>query len=75
MSDAGDALSEILIRVTAPPDNGKANKAVCSLVALSVGIAKSRVSVKRGTTSRRKILALECDDDVLREWIESLPQV
>jgi len=75
LSDSGETLPEVLVRVTAPPDGGKANKAVCRLIASSAGIAKSRVSVKRGQASRRKILALECADCSLREWIESLPRI
>jgi uncharacterized protein (TIGR00251 family) len=74
-SDPKEALPEVFVRVMAPPDDGKANKEVCRLVAMSLGVAKSRVSVKRGQTSRRKVLAMECEDSVLQDWIESLPQL
>lgn len=47
------------VRVTAPPDGGRANAAVCMLVARELGVAKSLVSVVRGATARRKVLVVE----------------
>lgn len=52
----GDVL---LLRVTAPPVGGQANLAIVSLLAGALGIAKSRVQIVRGHTSRDKILAVE----------------
>jgi uncharacterized protein len=46
----------VLIRVTAPPVDGKANDALCRLVAKAAGVAPSRVTVVRGHTSRDKVL-------------------
>lgn len=46
-------------RVSAPPVDGKANKALCRLVAKQVGVAPSRVSVIRGEKSRQKLLSVE----------------
>lgn len=42
--------------VSAPPEDGKANAAVCRLVAKALGVPKSAVSVARGDTSREKLL-------------------
>jgi|TARA_R110000782_G_scaffold13999_22_gene41733 uncharacterized protein len=42
--------------VSAPPEDGKANAAVCRLVAKALGLPKSAVSVARGDTSREKLL-------------------
>jgi uncharacterized protein (TIGR00251 family) len=50
---------ELAVRVTAPPDDGKANAAACKLVADRLGVAKSAVSVIRGATSRHKSLRVE----------------
>jgi uncharacterized protein YggU (UPF0235/DUF167 family) len=45
--------------VKAPPVDGRANAALCRLVAKRLGIAPSRVSVFRGAGSRDKVLAVE----------------
>ena len=45
-----------IVRVTAPPDEGKANAAVCKVVADALGVPKSTVSVVRGHTARVKTL-------------------
>ena len=47
-----EGLDEVQACVTAPPDNGKANKALCKLIASELGIAKSKVEVVQGQTSR-----------------------
>jgi hypothetical protein len=52
----GDRLK---VAVTAPPVDGEANAAVCRALASALGIAKGRVSVVRGESSRRKSLRLE----------------
>jgi uncharacterized protein (TIGR00251 family) len=46
-------------KVTAPPVEGKANKALCKLIAKRVGVAPSRVSVVRGEKSREKVVRVE----------------
>ena len=46
-------------RVSAPPVDGKANKALCRLIAKRVGVAPSRVSVVRGQKSRQKLVRVE----------------
>ncbi len=46
------------IKVTAPPDKGKANKAVEKLLAAKLKLPKSAVSVVTGFASRRKTIEL-----------------
>jgi uncharacterized protein (TIGR00251 family) len=46
-------------RVSAPPVDGKANRALCRLIAKRVGVAPSRVSVVRGERSRDKLVRVE----------------
>ncbi|MEX2106239.1 MAG: DUF167 domain-containing protein [Solirubrobacterales bacterium] len=54
-------------RVSAPPVDGKANAALCKLIAKRVGVAPSRVSVVRGEKSREKLVQVEgVDAEALR---------
>ncbi|WP_170758449.1 DUF167 domain-containing protein [Ruegeria lacuscaerulensis] len=45
----------IRINVTAAPENGKANEAVRSILAAAMGVAPSKLTLKRGQTSRDKV--------------------
>ncbi len=45
---------QIRVYVTTVPDNGKANTAVCKLLAKAIGIAPSRLVLVSGDTSRDK---------------------
>jgi uncharacterized protein len=55
----GERAGAVVIRVTAPPVDGKANAALCAFVARRAGVAPSRVSVIRGLTSRDKLVRVE----------------
>lgn len=46
------------VKVTAQPESGKANKAVCSLLAKHLQIQKRSVRVVRGATSQTKRLEI-----------------
>ena len=60
----------LIVRVRAPPVDGKANAAVCRLLARRVGVAPSAVSVVRGHASRDKVVRLEgVTEDELRAWL------
>ena len=50
------------MRVTAPPVDGRANDALCRLIAARVGVAPSRVSVVRGAKARDKVVRIEAVD-------------
>jgi uncharacterized protein len=63
----GERDGVIVIRVTAPPVDGKANAALCRLIAKRVGVAPSRVEIVRGHTAREKVIRVEgVADDALR---------
>ena len=47
------------IHVTAPPEDGKANEAVRKLLAKALGIAKTRLTLVRGQTSRDKAFRVD----------------
>ena len=52
----GDALK---VRVRAAAERGKANQAVCDLLAELLGVARPAVTVERGHGSRDKVLAVD----------------
>ncbi len=49
----------ILVRVTAAPENGKANDAVTALLAKRLGVGKRSVQIVRGGKSRDKRVRIE----------------
>jgi len=55
--------SYLKARVSAVAEKGKANKALIALVAKSLGVAKSSVSLTSGETSRKKILRIDGDPE------------
>jgi len=52
----GDAVA---VRVTAVPEDGKANAAVRKLLAKALGLAQSRLTLIRGQTARDKTFRIE----------------
>ena len=52
----GDA---IRVHVTTVPEDGKANAAVVKLLAKALGVAKSRLVLTRGATSRDKVFRID----------------
>jgi uncharacterized protein (TIGR00251 family) len=55
----GERAGAVVIRVTAPPVDGRANEALCRLIAKAAGVAPSRVSIVRGHTGRDKQVRVE----------------
>jgi hypothetical protein len=49
----------LTVRVSSPPLDGRANKAVCRLVAGHLGVASSRVRLVRGARARTKLLEID----------------
>ena len=60
---AGWRGGELSLRVTAPPEGGKANTAACALLAGVLGVPRSAVRVVRGETSRHKQMEIEGVDE------------
>jgi len=56
---AGERGGALLIRVSAPPVDGKANAAVCRLIAERVGVPRSAVRIVRGEASRDKVVRID----------------
>ncbi|MBL9119930.1 MAG: YggU family protein [Phycisphaerae bacterium] len=51
---AGLLGERLKIRVAAPPEGGKANVAICALLAKAIGVAKRAVEVESGATNPEK---------------------
>jgi uncharacterized protein YggU (UPF0235/DUF167 family) len=47
------------IRVSIPPEKGKANQKAITLLANHLGIAPGRISILAGATSRNKVFSVE----------------
>jgi uncharacterized protein YggU (UPF0235/DUF167 family) len=50
---------QLRAQVTAVPEDGRANKAVSELLAEALGVAKTRLTLVRGATSREKVFRLD----------------
>lgn len=59
-------------RVSAVPEDGKANKALISLLSKKLRVPKSSVSFVSGETARKKILRIDGDPEDLKAKIEGL---
>ena len=51
----GDRLK---VRVSAPPEGGKANKAVCELIAAALGVKSRDVELVEGASNPRKVVRI-----------------
>jgi uncharacterized protein (TIGR00251 family) len=56
---AGERDGVVLVRVTAPPHDGRANDALCRLIADRARVGVRRVSVVRGGRSRSKTVRVQ----------------
>lgn len=69
-NEIGEMLEDGLlkVRVTAPPEDGKANVAVIKLLAKRLTIAPSALEIVRGHTSRNKAIEIaELSDAELKQ--------
>lgn len=56
---AGERAGRLLVEVNAPPVEGRANDALCRLLAKAVGVAPSAVSLVGGERGRDKLVRIE----------------
>lgn len=66
----GEGETHLKVRVTAMPEKGKANKALILLIAKSLRIPKSSISLVSGETGRKKILRIDGDPEDLLKKLE-----
>jgi uncharacterized protein (TIGR00251 family) len=50
---------KLRVYVTSPPESGKANEAVVSLLSKKLGVAKSGIVIVRGLRARDKLVRIE----------------
>jgi uncharacterized protein (TIGR00251 family) len=55
----GERAGRLLIQVTAPPLDGRANEAVCKLLAKTLGVSPGHVSVVAGERARDKLVRVD----------------
>jgi len=66
---------ELSLKVTAPPEGGKANAAVCALLARELRVAKGAVRVVRGEAGRHKQVEIDgVGPDELRSAFGAPPE-
>ena len=72
-----DGTIRLKVRVTAPPSDGAANRALIKLLAQVLDVAPSRVTIEKGDTDRRKLVVIEGDPDMLelklKPWLTGRP--
>lgn len=67
-----DGTAVFVARVRAVPEKGAANTALEVLVAKTLGVARTRVSVVSGSTSRVKTVAIEGDAEAIARRLAEL---
>lgn len=68
----GEDDTRLGVKVTAPPDKGKANAAIIKLLSKALGLPKSSISIIAGETSRLKTLAISGDETEIVAALTSL---
>jgi uncharacterized protein (TIGR00251 family) len=56
---AGERGEVVVIRVNAPPVDGRANEAVCRLIAKRLGVPRTAVRIVRGESARDKLVRID----------------
>ncbi len=62
---AGWLEDTLKVKVKAPPEKGKANKAVIKILEKSLALPKGSINIASGSTSCHKAIEINCNDDIL----------
>ena len=62
----------ILVRIKAPPVEGKANKYLIGYLAEYFDVSKSKISLLRGETNQYKTIQIEADEAIILKRLEGL---
>ena len=60
---AGWLDDSLKVKVRAPPDKGKANKAVIKVLEKNLDLPKGSISISSGSTSSRKVIEIDCEEN------------
>jgi uncharacterized protein YggU (UPF0235/DUF167 family) len=71
---ASDGSEHLKCRVRAVPENGKANTALIALLAATLGVPKSTISIVSGATSRLKRVEIAGNSPTLIARLEGVSQ-
>jgi uncharacterized protein (TIGR00251 family) len=71
-AQGADGALMLKARVSAPPEGGKANKALIALLAKSLRLPRTSIEIVSGETSRTKNLRIAVDPEVLAEKLAAL---
>jgi uncharacterized protein len=55
----GERAGAVVVRLAAPPVDGKANAALCAFLAKAAGVRRSQVTIVRGAMARDKVVRVE----------------
>ncbi len=72
LAEAADGGMRLRLAVAAPPEDGRANRAACALLAEALGLAASAVRVAAGAASREKTLLAAGDPGALAARLAAL---
>lgn len=66
------AADRLRVAVTAPPADGRANRAACAALAEALDVPSSAVTLVTGAAAREKVLLVAGDPAVLGQRLEAL---
>lgn len=67
-----DGAKLLKVRVAAPPEAGKANKALIALIAETLGVSRSAVTIAGGEKGRLKLIDVEGDTETIAEKLRAI---
>lgn len=67
-----DGETRLAVKVSAPPDKGKANAAIVKLLTKALGLPKSAFLIAAGETSRLKTVDITAEKEALAAVLEKL---
>lgn len=70
---AGWLEDTLKVKVKAPPEKGRANKAIIKVLEKKLDLPKGSINITSGNTSRKKVIEIRCyNDAVINKKLEAL---